>query len=73
MYGPSLGARETRITLSTGLAITVDEVKLEARTPYGTLHVGDAHDTLGLDLRAWVDGTHRGTPVIGIRAQTLVA
>lgn len=73
MHDSNVGARETRIRLTNGETIVVDEIALEARTPFGLLHAGDAHDALGRDLRAWIDGTHRGTPSLALDAQRIVA
>ena len=69
MHDENVGARETNICLAGGGTIHVDEIALTARTPYGVLHAGDNHDALGCDLRAWIDGTHRGTPQVALAAQ----
>lgn len=37
------------------------------------VHLQMQPDPLERDLRAWLDGTHRGTPEIAIEAQRLVS
>ncbi len=71
-FGESAGARTTRIIGDRGAVVVVDEVALTVTTPHGVIHVSDAHDALGCDLRAWIDGTHRGTPETALDAQHLV-
>lgn len=71
-FGASSGARTTRIIGDRGAEIIVDEIALTVTTDHGVIHVGDAHDALGCDLRAWIDGTHRGTPTVALAAQHLV-
>lgn len=72
-FGDGTGARSTRIIGDRCAVVVVDEVALTVTTPHGVIHVGDAHDALGCDLRAWIDGTHRGTPETALAAQRLVS
>lgn len=71
-FGTSAGARTTRIIGDRGAEVVVDEIALTVTTDHGVIHVGDGHDALGCDLRAWIDGTHRGTPETALAAQRLV-
>jgi predicted dehydrogenase len=72
LYHSHAAARETTIVMRCGAVVHVDELALQVRSAAGTLHVADAHDALGCDLRAWLDSTHRGTPAVALAAQALV-
>lgn len=72
--------RQTLIRLADGARIVVDELERIAvmvggehtriRSYYGDPpHVADA---LGAELRAWIDGTHRGKPQVAIHAHDIV-
>lgn len=50
----------------------VDEITNSIHGRFG-VHVQTNPDPLERDLAAWLDGTHRGTPEVAIRAQELVA
>jgi predicted dehydrogenase len=72
MHAHGAGARTTRIVGMRGAVVTVDELALTVSTPHGVIHVGDTHDALGRDLRAWIDGTHRGSVEVALSAQRIV-
>ena len=76
-YSQNVKQRFTSVRLSDASDISVDEEKATIRGPqYSScngLHLIMDPDPLERDLRAWLDGTHKGTPEVAIRAQELVA
>lgn len=70
-YSDCVHSRWTNIQMGMRYVV-VDEVTGSVDGPHG-VHLQMTPDPLERDLRAWLDGTHRGTPEVAIRAQELVA
>lgn len=71
-YSDCWHARWTEMQVRHSANVIVDEVTNTITGPFG-VHVQTNPDPLERDLAAWLDGTHRGTPELAIRAQELVA
>lgn len=71
MYADDITIRRTILRLSDDAEIIVDETNGATITPDG-LMIDNGFDALDADLSAWLDGTHRGTPAVAVRATNLV-
>jgi predicted dehydrogenase len=69
-YDDDTVVRCTRIYTNSG-KILVDEVAGTVTTPHGMIGVGSG-DALELEINAWVNGTHRGTPEVALDAQRII-
>lgn len=67
---PDADARRT-VLVTPGGDVVVDELELRVRTPDGDIRISADHDALGRDLAAWIEGSHRGTPDVALRAQRI--
>lgn len=71
-YSDCVHSRWTNIQMVGLRYVVVDEVTGLVEGPHG-VHLQMTPDPLERDLAAWLDGTHRGTPEVALRAQELVA